>query len=320
MMKNCPLCNSDKIKNNGSYTRKRNRQKIQRYLCLNKDCGLSFSDQSIHPTYNQKRPDLNQKILEQISSGTGINKTARICRTTKNTVQKKILWLANLCEDFHNKVIGDWQRTRKPRFQFDEFETFEANHVNTLTLPTVVEVDSHFIVDIASARDHSRSQEPRKKNPYEEKYADEIALKPEIIKSVLKACRTMKPEGRIVIESDKKKTYPDYIEDLFGELGIHKSYVSLSDEGKKRLFSINNVIACMRQGLPKVRKKSWHICKSNKMLNAHLKIYKWFHNYFMEKNYWTKIDGKWKRPQMTPAQHLGILDSSIGLRYLYSVY
>lgn len=67
-----------------------------------------------------------------------------------------------------------------------------------------------------------------------------------------------------------------------------------------------------------LRRKTWHICKCNNMLNAHLKIYKFFSNYFMKKWYWEGSGDERKRIARTPAMHLGILDTSITIGYLYN--
>jgi len=67
----------------------------------------------------------------------------------------------------------------------------------------------------------------------------------------------------------------------------------------------------MRANISMLRRKTWHICKNLNMLNAHLKIYKFFGNYFLKKNY---KDRGW----MTPAMHLGILKEPVGIEFLYN--
>jgi len=313
---NCPHCGSRQIKKDGRFQRKRNHQIVQRYKCT--QCFKSFSDQTFHPTYRHKRPDLNKKVMEIVSVGVGVRKTALIHRTTKKTVQRKILWLANVCEMFHKEYMDKWMRSPKPRFQFDEFESMEQNRVHTLTLPAVVEVDSHFIVDVMSVRTTSRCQYPYLKDDYEDEYKDQIKLRHRYIKRVLGACRKMKPKGRIVVESDKKKTYPSYMAEIFGENGVHLEYDASKEKNKKKLFSINNSIACMRANISMLRRKTWHICKSMEMLNAHLSIYKFFGNYFLEKMYKIGDGERKRRVKMTPAMHLGILNEPVGIEFLYN--
>ena len=102
----CPHCSSGKTTKSGKYRRKRSRQIIQRYKCSN--CNQTFSNQTLSKTYKQKRPDLNQKVLEGLSSGTGIRKMAMNLRTTKKTIQRKVKFLAVVCDVFHKRYMGKW--------------------------------------------------------------------------------------------------------------------------------------------------------------------------------------------------------------------
>ena len=88
----CPHCFSDKTNYSGKYRRKRSRQLIQRYTCSN--CDQTFSDQTFSKTYKQKKPDLNQKILEGLRSGMSLRKLASALGTTKTTIQRKAKLLA----------------------------------------------------------------------------------------------------------------------------------------------------------------------------------------------------------------------------------
>ena len=128
----------------------------------------------------------------------------------------------------------------------------------------------------------------------------------------------MKPEGRIVIETDKKPAYGGYMKELFGDLAVHHVYDASVADNKNKLFSVNNMIACMRANISMLRRKSWHICKENKMLNARLNIYKFFSNYFLQKSYTVREGGKKYKMRMTPAMHLGIVDRPVGIEYLYN--
>lgn len=233
----------------------------------------------------------------------GVRKMALKLRTTKKTIKRKIIVAAQMCDAFHRKSLTQW--TRKPLFQMDEMETFEGMHGNTVKVPVIVEKDSHFIVDMTPLRDMSRSQYPRIKEHWNNMHHGEIQNKKNLFKVILNTCRKMKPEGRIVIDTDQHPTYPKLIKEAFGDLGVHVQYNAEDD--KQYLFSVNNVIACVRQDVAATRKESWHISKSKQMLDARLKIYTFLSNYFKKKTY--KI-GK-KRVEMTPAMHLGIFTQPI---------
>jgi transposase-like protein len=301
----CARCQSPKTIRKGFYRRKRNRQKIQKYLC--QSCGVWFSDQSSAKDWAHKRPDLNQEVFELVSIGVGIRKICLKLRTTKKTVQRKILFAAQVCDTFHQSNMSRWTRKTKPRFQMDEMETFEELHGNTIKIPVIVEKDSHFIVDLTPMRDWSRSQYPVVKKRYNNFHHHEILQKEILFKDALKSCQKMKPEGRIVIDTDKHLQYPKLIKDVFAEKGVHIKWDSKVDGEKKELFPVNNVIACIRQDVAATRKKSWHIAKRKVMLAARLKIYTFVSNYLKKKSY---RNGK-SRIEMTPAMHLGIFNKPI---------
>ena len=314
----CPHCSSDKIAYYGKYKRKRSRQLIQRYKCSR--CKHTFSDQTLSKTYKQKRPDLNQKILEGLGLGMGIRKLALNLRTTKKTIQRKMIFLADVCEKFQNKYMTEWDV--KPQFQFDEMESYEHSRHATLGLPVVVEKKSHFIVSATAQYIRSRSQYPNLRDKHNFAHSDEIRGKERIIKERLKLCRTMKPKGRIVIDTDKHVCYKGYMKDVFGKEGVHISYNAGDETEKQRLFPVNNICGCLRDDVAMLRRKTWHGCKDKDMLNNRLKIYTFISNYFKKKTYtqtWFDDEGGKHRSILsveTPAMKMGIFDSPVGYQFL----
>lgn len=314
----CPHCSSIKTTYYGKYKRKRSRQTIQRYKCSL--CGHTFSDQTLSKTYKQKRPDLNQKILEGLGSGMGIRKLAMNLRTTKNTVQKKMKFLAEVCETFQNKFMTEWDV--KPQFQFDEMESYEHSSHSTLGLPIIVEKKSHFLVGAIAQYKKSRSQYPPLREKHNLAHSEEINNKEKIIKEQLKLCRAMKPTGRIVIDTDKHRSYPKYMKDVFGKDGVHVTYNAGDETEKQRLFPVNNVCGCLRADVAMLRRDTWHGCKYKDMLSNRLKIYTFISNYFKKKTYsktYLNSDGKKKKRVLsveTPAMKMGIFDSPVGFQFL----
>jgi len=307
----CSSCHSENTKKIGFFRRKRNHRKIQRYLC--KDCKTSFSNQTFSITYQQKRPDLNTQILSYISTGTGIRRTAKETHTSKKTVQRKIKFLAKVCDKFHQENMSKWTRKGKPQFVFDEMETIESTRTNTIHIPTVVEKESYFIVGIDALYASSRSHYPNKKKDYNELHKEEISNKNLYTKKVLGSCRKMKPQGRIVVYSDEKPGYAKMVKEVFGDLGVHLTFNAAEEDEKNKLFPVNNTMACLRAENAMLRRATWYVCKDKNMLSNHLKIYTFHHNYVREKGYtvgYTK-SGCRKPEEKTPAQHLGICDKVI---------
>jgi hypothetical protein len=261
-----------------------------------------------------------QKILENLGSGMGIRKLAMTLRTTKNTIQKKVKFLADECEKFQNKFMTEWDE--KPQFQFDEMESYEHSRHATLGVPVIVEKKSHFIVGVIAQYKSSRSQYPPLRDKHNLAHGKEIGHKEKIIKEQLKLCRSMKPEGRIVIDTDKHKSYPKYIKDVFGKDGVHITYNAGDETEKQRLFPVNNVCGCLRADVAMLRRNTWHGCKDKEMLSNRLKIYTFVSNFLKKKTYsetWVDENGKKKKRVLsveTPAMKMGIFDYPLGYQFL----
>lgn len=324
----CPKCGGYKIKKNGRFTRKRNRRKVQRYLCL--ACDSSFSDQTYDKTYRQKRPDLLDTVLRAVSNSMGVRRIAGDQRTTVTTVQRKIKFLHKILESFHLKHLSKWDRPTKPRFQFDELWAVESNRWQALTMPTIIEIESYFIVASRATYDWCKSSHPDIKNFYNNRHLSEIQDQKKVLQRAIKRCLLMKPKGRIVIGTDKKTTYPQIIQDVVGDRLVHERYDASDDEEKKRLFPVNNTIACMRAEKAMLRRESWYITKNKNWLNKRMALYIYYYNYVRNKKYFIgikevkytdkktgetkkKLQKEFKR--QTPAMHLGIFNRPIGIEY-----
>ena len=157
-LKECPHCHSENIKKYGFFIRKIDRRKIQRYFCFK--CEKFFSNQTVSNTYYQKRPDLNADILENISEGVGIRRSALNLRTSKTTIQRKIKVMAEVCDKFHKAHLDKWHCEVDPEFQFDEMDTFEKSQVHKIKVPVIVEKRSYFIVDATPMDASSQAHAP----------------------------------------------------------------------------------------------------------------------------------------------------------------
>lgn len=321
----CPKCNNN-AKKNGSFTRKRNRVKVQRFQCHS--CHHTFSSHTELITYKQHRPDLNEKIMAMLCNGVGVRRIAQALSTTPKTVQKKIQFLSFVCDSFHNIQFKYWKI--KPRFQFDEMWSIEKSRANTLTVPTVVEKESYFIVAARSAHTHSLLRTPYEKGLNNTKRKRLISARDAEIMRTLEKCNEMKPMGRIVMDTDKKITYQNLLKSVFGKRLVHNPYNAGIPEEAIRLFPINNTMACFRAEVSKCRRESWYHTKDTNWYNAHLSIYIVYYNYIRKKKYTVRekglvlvvnngqaIDVQKKRYKTeTPAMKLGIFDEPLTFRFI----
>jgi hypothetical protein len=267
-----------------------------------------------------------------VSNGMGVRRIAQALNTTPKTVQNKIKFLAILCDKFQRTHFTNWKV--KPRFQFDEMWSVEKNRSNTLTIPLVVEEESYFIVASRSAHTNSLNRYPSAKAHSDTKRQSKISARDLIILRTLDRVNEMKPNGRIIMDTDRKVPYPDFLEKVFGSRLVHNKYNAGIPEEAIKLFPINNTMACMRAEISKVKRESWYLTKDNTWLNAHLAIYTVYYNYFRIKKYTVAERGLMVVPQnglvaeksaktfehKTPAMKLGIFGKPISFKFLLENY
>ena len=291
---------------------------MQRFLC--KACDSSFSSQTNSSTYNQKRPDLNSDVIENISEGVGVRKTAQNLRTSISTVQRKIRVLADVCDKYHKEVLATWKTKKKVSLMFDELDTFEQNRVHKIRIPVIVEEKSYFFIDAFPYDEVSGSHYPYLKDAYNDAHKEEFKKIPQYIKKVLKTA-TLLSANKVTVHSDMKPGYSKLIKEVFGEGVEHKEYkATVIEGGCKELFPINNTHACLRAEKPMLRRKSWYFTKEKDFLEDHLKIYIFYYNYFRKKGYTIGHRENKNRTKIvefkTPAQKLGLLENVVDPRYI----
>ena len=139
--KSCPYCGENCFIKKGYYRVRILNSYRKRYFC--KSCLRTLSNPSRSASFRQKRPDLNEKIRSLLSSGVTQRDTARLLSCSKNTVDRKLKWLAlNLSpikvNPFHTLFI-------------DEMETIEHTKLKPVTLPLAV-TDQYQILSMQVGR------------------------------------------------------------------------------------------------------------------------------------------------------------------------
>lgn len=152
-------------------------------------------------------------------------------------------------------------------------ESYEHRSHATLGLPVIVETKSHFIIGAEALYIKSRSHYPPLQDKNNLAYNTQILNKRNLITSLLKQCRFMKPLGRIIIDTDKHKSYPKYMEDAFGKEGVHVPFKSDAETEKQRLFPVNNMRGCLRADVAMLGRDTRHVCNDKEMTANRLKIY-----------------------------------------------
>ncbi len=131
-----------RYKNYGTYTRKSDNRRIQRFKCLS--CGRTFSTQTFSTTYWQKRPDVDAMVFSRVVNGMCNRQVARDIGIDHTTVDRKISRLGRHCLLFLSKMAA----TGPPANQivYDGFETFELSQYYPVYHNIAVEKGTDFIL------------------------------------------------------------------------------------------------------------------------------------------------------------------------------
>ena len=275
--KQCPHCNSADFTFKGYYFVKILRTRKRRYQCRN--CKCTFSNQTFHNTYYQRRPDLNEKVFVLLVSGNTQQRTAELLKCSPTTVARKLLWLS-----LHKKSQSLQQ---VEHIQIDEMESIEHTKLKPLTIPICVSSEYKILgqnVGKIPAKGHlaelSRKKYGVRDNEREHalrellhKLRDELQIKP------------------LTITTDSHPLYPKLIKEYFPEAS-HISVVSRSMKEKKRelihhkvtkkvfdpLFALNQRCAKIRSDVRRMTRRSWCTTKKIENLKKHLLLYQVYNN------------------------------------------
>ena len=130
MNPNCSRCASSRVIKDGHFYRAEDAKSIQRYRC--KACGKCFSSSTSTPTYRQKRRRLNRLIEADIASSTAQRRIAIKLGCARNTVARKIAFLAERARE----KTEAWLASQAPfnKLQWDELITFEHTRLKPLSV------------------------------------------------------------------------------------------------------------------------------------------------------------------------------------------
>lgn len=278
-MQLCPHCQSSKITKKNFYFIKHSRSRVRRYFCQN--CLKSFSSRTLSSTYRQKKPFLNQLIYENLSSGNTQRRTARLLRCSKNTVARKLIWLAQ----FISKVSLSNQDFL--HVQIDELESIEHTKLKPLTIPLCV---SHnykilgFTVGKIKTKGHL-AEIALKKYGHRE---DQRRL------ALIELFENLKKQAKIsplTITTDAHPLYPRLVRKYFPS-SEHVVIYSRDHLKKKReliytaerkkvfdpMFALNQRCAMLRSDIRRLTRRSWCTTKKIENLKYHLDIYQSYNN------------------------------------------
>ena len=323
------LCRPRFFKHCGSFsTRVPGHPCIPRFRC--RACQKTFSQRTISATYRQKKPQLNQRIWQCLSSGVSRRQTARAVGTTRGTVERRFLWLASQSQLLHEQALSS-ASLGSPFLpaQFDEMESFVRDRFHPVSLPVLILEGNYFIVDsrVASIRRKGTMTEGQKRaqasiEAIEGKRKNRSLQE---LQAMLGSLRTLStpsdPRARapvLGLTTDEKPVYGRLIEKVLGaqrssteegrknELPLrvrHRTYSGkLRRDEKNPLFPINHTNAEHRYHVSMLIRRSWCHAKKEEGLRRHLSIYRVYRNF----RRWVT-----NRHRVTPAMELGLAERKL---------
>jgi len=97
----CPHCNLSDFKRNGSFKRRDDGRRVQRYFCYN--CQRSFSRAGFSPYYRQWHRRKNELMRKLMAQGNSYRSIAMLLGIDKDTVARRLRPFALLARNRHLK-------------------------------------------------------------------------------------------------------------------------------------------------------------------------------------------------------------------------
>ena len=279
MNPNCSRCASSRVIKDGRYHRAEDAQSIQRYRC--KDCGKCFSSATFAPTYQQKRRRLNRLIEIDIASSTAQRRIAIKHGCARNTVARKIAFLA---ERARVKTKA-WLASQEPftKLQWDELITFEHTRLKPLSVAVMACEQGRSILGFRVAQIPASGLIARRSR---EKYGPRRNLSGYTRRDLLKNLAPhIAPQSTVTC--DEHPRYREELETALSGVNViqHRSVRgSLTGQGELKrtgwdpLFTINHTLAMLRDNIKRLTRRTWCTTKQQSALEDVIAIYAHFHN------------------------------------------
>jgi len=278
----CPLCfdKTARIIRKGFFTKNSGRpDRVQRYQC--KSCQRKFSDQTLHLTYREKKPHLDQVVSRLLATGVSQRGTANALGIHPVTVARKLDRLGARARLRHRQMIN--RGGFGPCIVFDEMETFEHSKCKPLSIAVAVEERTRRIVAAEVAQMPAKG---RLAATSRRKYGYRADHRPAALKSLCRAILAANPSVRTV-KSDESPRYPTIVRRHLkgvkhmtykGLRGCVVGQGELKASGRDPLFSLNHTCAMFRDNIKRLSRRTWCTTKRPDRLQSLVDLYVWHHN------------------------------------------
>lgn len=288
MQRTCPYCSftHSTIQNpdfviikTGSFYRKSDRKRVQRYKCGS--CLNYFSSSTLTLNYGQKKRHLNHQIARLLVASTSLRESARVLKVNRKTISRKLQFMGKRA--YRELKEFNTSRPKCSFIQFDDMETFEHTKCKPVSITLAVEEDSRRILDFQISKMPAKGLLAKKSVI---KYGRREDERPKGRKALLKTLQGL-CHNRVVIKTDESTHYIKDIKKYFPK-GEHKTYKGrrgcvvgqgeLKSGGYDPLFSLNHTAAMARYKISRLVRRTWCTTKNIERLKDHFALMSLHHN------------------------------------------
>ena len=264
----------------GYFAAKVRAQRVQRFRC--KSCLHTFSESTFRLDCGDRRPEVNPKLFEALTSGIGYRQSARNQGMGVSAIQRKARKLESHAGFLHANLSLRLPSGRT--FQLDEEETYEHASIRTLTMPVLIEREHWFVVATAVGTSRRLAAKGSKRRAWQDR--EELANGPradesrKCVTEVMQALDDRLAGGELVLETDQKGSYATISKKVFGKRVVHRTTSSKRPRTTwNPLFPINTTLAMTRDNLGRMRRQSWLVTKKGEYLRGHMNLFLVYRNY-----------------------------------------
>lgn len=272
--KSCP-----KVRRYGRYYRTSDSSWVQRYRCSL--CGHCVSDSTFDLDRGRKSRRKTLMVKRMLASGMSRNRISLVLNMNRKTVVRTML-IESLKAHFNTRV-GNLQKGKATKVQFDDLETFEHTKCKPISVTLAVEEKTRRILAYEISSMPAKGKLALKaRKLYGPRKDGRRAARGRLFKSLSNIV-----EVDAVFKSDKNPHYPLSLKAQFprakhitygGKRGSLGGQGELKKTRRDPLFSLNHTCAMFRANVNRLFRKTWCTTKRGDRLYAHLALYVDFHN------------------------------------------
>jgi transposase-like protein len=266
----------------GSYYRRSDRKRIQRYKCAH--CKTLFSQASRSRCFGQNKRHLNTKIMHLLVSGVSQRRVAKLLNIHHVTVSRKLRFLGLVAR--HKNFMLREKHKIVNHMQFDDLETFEHTKLKPLSVTLAVENKSRFILGFEVSRMPAKGLLVKKSvKKYGTRVDDRFTSRNRLFRRLKNHL-----DSKAIIESDSNPHYPIDVKNHFPNCE-HRTYLGqrgcITGQGELKkirhdpLFSLNHTCAMLRANINRLFRKTWCTTKKIQPLIDHIELYVYYHNRYL---------------------------------------